>query len=140
MNKWLIFGGGFVSGFVVCFAIFLAIGLSTLNNGNNDAFTGGLIGATYFEQPTETIEYNDFEVLQVIQDNAALVKSKELDEDWDIYTGPIFLMVNNSGRYYYDDEKIKVPSDSKVVQLGIYRYEAKSGSSKTVPIIGITKK
>lgn len=39
MKKWLVFGGGFLSGVVLTFLILLIIGLANSNNN-------GLIGAT----------------------------------------------------------------------------------------------
>lgn len=128
MKKWLVFGGGFLSGVVLTFLVLLIIGLANSNNG-------GLIGATYFDEPVEEIDVNSFEVMQVIQDNAALVRSK----DTQTY-GTIYLLVNNSGRYYYDDEVITVSGRQKVMYIGIYKYDTKSGIEKTVPIIEIVDK
>ena len=133
MKHWMRYGLGFVTGAFICFVVLLLISLA--NQNGNDV----LAGATYFEQPTEEIDAKSFKVLQVINDNAALVNSKENPKS-NFYLGPIYLMVNNSGHFYYDDEIIDVASNEKVVQVGIYRYEAKSGTNKTVPMIGITKK
>ena len=130
MKNWLIFGGGFLAGVVVTVLVLVIIGLANQNNG-------GLLGATYFDEPSKEIKENSFEVMQVIQDHAALVRSKESPSS-SLYLGPIYLMVNNSGRYYYDDEIIDVPRNLKVVQIGIYKYSTKMGVDKTVPIIGLT--
>ncbi len=128
MKKWLVFGGGFLSGVVLTFLILLIIGLANSNNN-------GLIGATYFDKPAEEINVDSFEVMQVIQDNAALVRSK----DFSTY-GTIYLLVNDSGRYYYDDEIINISGKQKVMHIGIYKYDTKSGIEKTVPIIRVFDK
>lgn len=73
--------------------------------------------------------------MQVIQDNAALVRSK----DFSTY-GTIYLLVNDSGRYYYDDEIINISGKQKVMHIGIYKYDTKSGIEKTVPIIRVFDK
>ena len=86
MKKWLVFGGGFLSGVVLTFLVLLIIGLANSNNG-------GLIGATYFDEPVEEIDVNSFEVMQVIQDNAALVRSKDTQTYGTIYLLVITMMM-----------------------------------------------
>lgn len=130
MKKGLIFIGGVLTGMILCFCILLSIGLIRDN--------GGLAGATYFDKPTKEIHASSFKVLQVIDDHAALVNSKESPTS-KFYLGPLFLMVNNSDHFYYDDEIIEVSRTQKVVQLGIYKYNSNFGE-KTVPIIGVTKR
>lgn len=127
MKKGLLFGSGFLSGVIVTIIVLIIIGLARQNNGN-------LTGAKMFDAPGEVVNEKSFEVLQVIADNAALVCVS------DEYFGTIYLMTNNSGRYYYDDETIIVPKGKCVRQLGIYKYQTKSKDYKTVPIIGILDK
>ncbi len=127
MKKGLLFGSGFLSGVIVTIIVLVIIGLARQNNGN-------LTGVKMFDDPGEVVNEKSFEVLQVIADNAALVCVS------DEYFGTIYLMTNNSGRYYYDDETITVPKGKCVRQLGIYKYQTKSKDYKTVPIIGILDK
>ena len=127
MKKGLLFGSGFLSGVIVTIIVLIIIGLARQNNGN-------LTGVKMFDDPGEVVNEKSFEVLQVIADNAALVCVS------DEYFGTIYLMTNNSGRYYYDDETITVPKGKCVRQLGIYKYQTKSKDYKTVPIIGIGDK
>lgn len=77
------------------------------------------------------------EVFQVIANDAALVKCA--DKDGDLF-GPVCLIVNSEGKYYYDDQKIKIPKDKVARQVGIYRYPTKNETLKTVPIIEIMDK
>lgn len=130
MKKTGIFLGGFATGVVVTFVVLLIIGLAQ----NSSAITG----VTNFEQQGEIIQEKSFEVMQVIADNAALVHGKEYPSST-LYLGTLYLLRNNEGKYYYDDEIVKVPSGKVVRQTGIYKYESKSGY-KTVPIIEIVGK
>lgn len=129
MKNWGIFFGGLGAGVVLTLLVIFLIGLS-MNA------SGGLYGAKMFDQPGPIMHERSFKVMQVIQDNAALVRTKG-DTYLDVYIGEIYLLINHDGTYYYDDQKIKVPSSKVVRQVGIYKYDAKSGDQKTVPIIEI---
>lgn len=129
MKKGLLFGSGFLSGVIVTIIVLVIIGLAGKNNSNPTEIK-------MFDEPGEVINEKSFEVFQVIADNAALVHVSG-----DIFgLGTIYLMINNSGRYYYDGETITVPKGKCVRQLGIYKYQTKSEDYKTVPIIGIGDK
>ena len=128
-KKWLLFGGGVLTGVVLTVLVLFVIGHAMNNNG-------GLSGATFFDKPGQVIHDRSFKVLQVIQDDAALVNAKS-DGYSDLYFGPVYLLINHNGIYYYDDQKIKVPSSQVVRQVGIYKYTAGSGFQKTVPIIEV---
>lgn len=41
---------------------------------------------------------------------------------------------------YYDNQKIDVPSDKRVMQVGTYKYISRSEMEKTVPIVEIMDK
>lgn len=129
MNKWLIFSVGAISGGVLTLLILFLMGLSSQKND-------GLTGAIFFEKPAEVVKEKDLKVIGVVQNNAALVRGKDSPHSH-IYLGSIYLIVNHDGHYYYDDEKINVPSKKVVRQVGIYKYTANSGQNKTVPIIEI---
>ena len=132
MNKWLIIGGGFLAGVIVTFLVLVVIGLSNQKSSPN------IPGAKMFEQPTEVVQESSFKVMQAIQENAALVNAKSGSYSFgDMYMGTLYLLINNEGHYYYDDEIVKVPQGKKVRQVGIYRYETKMEIEKTVPIIEI---
>lgn len=126
MKKWGLFLGGVATGIVLTFlfAFFYAYG------DNN-----GLSGATNFDQPGQVIDESSVKVMQVVGDNAALVRGQDNDrlEDW--YFGAIYLLRNDDGKYYCDDEIIKRPIGKKFRQTGIYKYTTKSGDYKTVAII-----
>ncbi len=128
MKNWGLFLGGVVTGVILTFlfAYFYAY-------GSND----GLSGVTNFDQPGQVINESSVKVMQVVGDNAALVRGQDNDSYDDWYLGSIYLLRNNEGKYYCDDEIIRRPAGKKFRQTGIYKYEAKSGDYKTVAIIEI---
>jgi hypothetical protein len=131
MKKTGIFLGGFATGVVVTFVVLLIIGLAQ----NPAAFQG----VTNFEEQGDIVHEKSFEVMRVIADNAALVHGKKYPSST-FYLGTLYLLRNNEGKYYYDDEIIKVPVGKVVRQTGIYKYQTKSEDYKTVPIIEIVDK
>lgn len=133
MKKGLIFGIGFLSGAVVCFLVLAVIGLASQNPSMPRMY-----GATYFDEPTKVFKATSFKVLQVVQDDAALAYMKKNANSYS-YDDPLCLIVNDSGHYYYDEEIINVPSGYRVLQIGLYKYTAKSGVEKTVPMVCITE-
>lgn len=57
-----------------------------------------------------------------------------------MYTGAVYLLTNEDGKYYYDDEVVRVPEGKVARQVGIYRYQTESKFEKAVPIIQIMSK
>ena len=134
MKKLLIFGAGVLTGVVL--TIVFAFVFSAVQQ------TKELSGAKLFEKPGEVIEVNSFQVFQVIGDNSALVNGGEVGQysGMELFIGPIFVITNDEGKYYYDEEIIRVPKNKVVRQVGIYKYRTNSGMDKTVPIIKILEK
>lgn len=123
MKKWLIFLGGVVAGIVLTFLIAFIISSSKAS------------GVTNFEKPGPIVNETSVKVLQVLDDNAALVHGKEPGTFSDLYMGPIYLLRNDNGVFYYDDEIIHKPKDKKFRQTGVYKYKTNAGAYKTVAII-----
>lgn len=130
MKKWLIFGGGVLTGVVLTFVF--AFIFSASRSESND-------GTIWFEKPGDVIDVKGFQVFQVIGENAALVNG-QAREGLEIFTGPVYLLTNEDGKYYYDDEIVKVSEGKVARQVGIYQYQTKSNFGKTVPIIQIMNK
>lgn len=76
-----------------------------------------------------------FKVFQVFGDNSALANDCTTDEKELFCFGAVVLLEPQRTIDYYDDMYISVPKDKCSVQNGVYRYEAKNGNLKTVPII-----
>jgi hypothetical protein len=128
MKKWLIFGGGVLTGVILTFVILF---IAAKGSSNEDF--------KLFEKPGEVVDVTSFKVFQVLEDDVALVKGLSND-DYDIYSGPIFLIVNDEGKYYTDDEIINVPDGKVVRKVGVYHYQTKAEFDKTVSVIEIMDK
>ncbi len=117
MKKWLLFGGGVLTGIIVTFMFLYFLGKAPEYDN-----------VKMFEKPGDKVEVKSFEVFQVLDNGAALVHG----EDDGYYSGKVYLLIDNEGRYYTDDEIIEVPENKVVRKIGVYRY-----MSKTVSIIEI---
>lgn len=128
MKKWLIFGGGVLTGIVLTFLLAFAVA--------SYRQAGEIEGLTIFEQPGEVMESRSFEVFQSLAQGAALTHAKEDG----YYMGPICLLVDMDGKYYYDDEIVNVPIGKVARQIGIYQYTSKNEVERTVPVVRIMDK
>ena len=140
MKKWVVFLGGFLAGIVTTFIllfIFAAVQNKSTDSIGEEAKSDNNI--KMFDEPGDIVEDNNFKVFQVIAEDAALVRSQQ-DKYDDIYLGKVYLVVNNDGKYYYDDEILKVKEGKVFRQVGIYRYPTKNEDIKTVPIIMLLDK
>ncbi len=125
MKKILLFVGGFITGIIV--TVLVALSFSVDNQPDND-----LSGLTIFSERGECIKTgNEIKVFQVLKPNMALANTGDFSD------GIVVLLVNYDGKYYYDDEKIKIPGDKCARQRGIYQYTTKNNQEKTVPVIVI---
>lgn len=122
MKKWVVFCLGIITGIVIT----ILFALLTVNIFNPEN------GIKWFEKAGDTINETSFRVLQVIGNNKALVQNNS--------SSPVYLLTNEEGKYYYDDEHITVPSDKEVKQIGIFKYNSKADIEKTVPVIMIMDK
>ena len=128
MKKWGIFLGGVATGVVLTFILAVVYAYASGN---------GPSGVTDFDQPGQVVHESSVKVMQVVANNAALVRGQDDDRHKDWYFGPVYLLRNYDGKYYTDDEIIRKPSGKVFRQTGVYKYEAKSGDYKTVAIIEI---
>ena len=127
MKNFIYFFLGVISGIIVTF-LFLYIITRDENTQNGE---DNLIGLIKFEKEGDCIGNNkNLKILQVIKPNIALA---ELEND--NYESTIFLIINNEGEYYYDNQKISIPKGKCTKQIGIYNYSTKIGLDKTVPAV-----
>lgn len=130
MKIIFIFIGGVVTGAI------LMIVVSMLITERNSTYNG----ITLFEKEGECVSENSFEVFQVLDSGEALANEVKQGYSITMPTGLTVLFLNENGQSYYDDQVIKIPSGKCAKQIGIFKYSAKSGMEKTVPIVGIRNK
>ncbi len=119
--------GGIVTGIVIVFIWGYCMAKSYVNNASD--------GIDMYDKPTQTIDINAFEVMQVLSDGSALATSEDIGD-----IGVIVLFKANDGESYYDQQKITIPSDKCLKQIGTYRYTSRQDIEKTVPIVAIFDK
>lgn len=96
-------------------------------------------GVTMFDETVPFTGANNFKVMQVLFENAALALSEEnMGLSFVHYTDPVVLILSDQKNTFYDDQIVKAPKDCKVMQVGTYQYETQLGW-KTVPIIRFVK-
>lgn len=122
MNKYLIFGSGVLTGIIVTFLVALIYNMNNASPQNENI--------RWFDRPGDIVEIKEFEVFQVLGDNAALAWGESVG-------GEVYVITNNEGKFYYDTEKIKVPDNKVVRQVGIYHYLTRNETDKTVRIVRI---
>lgn len=140
MKQWVVFLGGAVTGAILTFVVLSII--ANAQNGRSDSIVEEAKSdnnITMFDAPGDIIEDDNVKVFQVIADDAALARAQE-DKYDDLYLGKVYLVVNNDGKYYYDDEILKVKEGKVFRQVGIYRYPTRNEDVKTVPIIMLMDK
>jgi hypothetical protein len=145
MKKWVVYLLGVLTGILI--TVVFALLLSAMHNNNSNAEEIGDVetkmeednGVKYFKEPGDILEGNSFRVFQVLAEDAALVRGKKRGNS-DLFLGTVCLIVNDEGKYYYDDEIINVPKDKVARQVGIYHYSNREEMMKTVPIIMIMDK
>lgn len=154
MKKWVVYLLGILTGVVLTIAALVVISLITnaIDKKSETTTTPEVTkveekksddNITMFDQPGEVLEEKAFEVFQVLAEDAALVSGQTPEArraGLNIYTGTTCLITNREGQLYYDDQKIKATAGKVFRQVGIFRYEAKNGDFKTIPIIMLMDK
>lgn len=123
-KKWVVYVLGIVSGIVLTFLSSYLISSCSSNNG-----------VTYFEKPGDCITTKSLKVFQVLDNGVAL--ANEIEGNYEFSTGIVVLLINREGKYYYDDQVIKIPKGKCARQVGVYTYPTKMEIEKTVPIVQI---
>ena len=136
MNKWIIFIGGIVVGIILT-GFYNLLKISSEIPEDKGEIQKSDDGVTMFEEPGDDVKCASFKVFQVIEEHAALASGIG---KYDLYSGPVYLIINKEKKYYYDEQIVKVPKGKVVRQVGIYRYPNKENMIKTVPIVEIMSK
>lgn len=132
MNKWIYFIGGIVVGIILTTITLYYIGTNMQEQQKENQKT------TLFEEPGDVIDVKSFKVFQVVEEGKALVYG-EANDHAGYYGGAVYMLTNDEGKLYYDDEIVKLSKGQVARQIGIFEYKATLGQ-KTVPIIRIIDK
>lgn len=120
MKKGVVFILGVLTGILLTF-IFAAIYSHHLeSDSENDP------RITYFDSPTVFTSSGKYEVIQVLP-NGALASSDDLF---------VVYIIANGQNTFYNDQIIRVTSESKAMQIGTFKYKSKLGE-RVVPVIDI---
>lgn len=85
-------------------------------------------GLSLLPEKGSCITSSDIIIFQTLEKGIALATSiREYNR--------IFLLINNSGKLFYDDEKIKMPPNQCAKQIGVYSYQTREQIQKTVPVV-----
>ncbi len=123
----LTFVGGVVTGIVLVFAFaFIA---NSSNHSDN---------IVMFDTPQATIDKDQFKIVNVFPNGGGLARS--VSDEFRIDDNVWVLFRPKKGQAFYDDQKIEIPQDKCVKQIGICRYKTKMGDISTVPIVDIFDK
>ena len=134
---------GFVCGVVTTFLVLVGIG--HVMEGVSDR------GLTLFEEPKDCITKNSLKVFQVLNSNNALVMEQqktfsdmpvEMQDMFSNITGaltnaPVMLLIGEKNEHFYDEQIIKIPVKQCARQIGVYKYQNKEDTFKTVPAVSI---
>jgi len=134
MNKnWIYFIGGVVVGIILTIVTLFFIGTNIIQEQEEEDQK-----TTMFEEPGDVIDVKSFKVFQVVEEGKALVHG-ESESSSGLFIGAVYMLTNDEGKLYYDDEIVKVPKGKEARQIGIFEYKANLGQ-KTVPIVRIMDK
>lgn len=144
MSKGLSYILGIITGILLTLVFFSVKAYTEKRGGGNDVKNEKQAklpdGVKMLDEPIPFTEAKNFEVVQVVFDDAALAQSeKRLQYTGSIYyTDPVVLIVADQNNTFYDNQIVKAPKGSKVMQIGTYSYNSNMGW-KTVPIIRFIK-
>lgn len=126
----LTYVGGIVTGAILMVVFLFFVGKS--QQGQANSVNRNVV---MFEKPQQVITARTLKVMQVLPDGSALATVDFMEDNG----GMVAMFLAKDGMSYYDDQKIIVPSDKCLRQIGTYSYESKMGM-KTVPVVEILDK
>ena len=100
---------------------------------SNISQVGVLGNVNNSERNKACMDMTQFKVLQVVEDGHAL--AFECNDGDYCYNNTVVLLTPQKGIDYYDDMIVGLPDEKCAIQDGVYRYETKNKSIKTVPVI-----
>lgn len=87
------------------------------------------------ERNENCMDMRRFQVFQVFEDNYALANACTADWASSYCNGAVVLLTPQRNIEYYDEMYVSSPENKCAVQDGVYKYETKNKTHKTVPVI-----
>jgi len=87
------------------------------------------------ERNENCMDFKRFQVFQVFDDGYALANACTSEYSPDSCYGAVVLLTPRRNLEYYDEMYVSTPNDKCAVQNGVYKYETKNKTHKTVPVI-----
>lgn len=123
--------------FLLSFLVFMlsCTDNSTYTNSNSANLSNSSGESNFVKRNEKCMPMNRFKVFQVLGYNYALANEcRPSDENYCF--GAVVLLTPQKGVDYYDDMFVNLPKDKCAVQYGVYVYETKAQTEKTVSRIG----
>lgn len=87
------------------------------------------------EHNKNCMDMRRFKVFQVFEDSYALANACTTTYDENFCIGATVLLTPQRNIEYYDDMYVSAPDNKCAIQDGVYKYETKNKTHKTVPVI-----
>ena len=87
------------------------------------------------EQNPNCMDMRRFKVFQVFEDSYALASACTAKYDEDFCIGAVVLLTPQRNIEYYDEMYVSAPDNKCAIQDGVFKYETKDKTHKTVPVI-----
>ena len=121
--------GGIVTGIVLVFVFSYCVAMFYVKHSDETNVV------EMYKEPTQTIDIRKFEMIQVLSDGSALASAEESGS-----YGVIVLFNASESDTYYDQQRITIPSNKCLKQVGTYRYVSRQDENKTVPVVEVFDK
>lgn len=87
------------------------------------------------EENPNCMDMRRFKVFQVFEDSYALASACTAEYDKNFCIGAVVLLTPQRNIEYYDEMYVSAPDNKCAIQDGVYKYETKNKTIKTVPVI-----
>ena len=95
----------------------------------------GTLGTLYF------LAQSSQDDLVLFQEKGPCITQKNLEvfqvRPLEFLDYTVMLLVNDSGKTYYDNEVVKIPAKKCARQIGTFQYRTRDKNYKTVPVVRI---
>lgn len=81
------------------------------------------------------MDMKHFQVFQVFDDSYALANACTADWDSSYCNGAVVLLTPQRDIEYYDEMYVSAPKNKCAIQDGVFKYETKNKTHKTVPVV-----